>query len=145
LPVKKVGGAMNKKLLIILLALCGVLLSGCKKDDQVKSVMKDLDTFTNDLVKKVEAAADPAIGLDEAQKLMDAKKGDIKSKLDTLKSVRGFQINEDTKKAMLDGVTKNVTSVASLQIKYVSRSIKDAAFKSKLEKFINDYTSLMKS
>jgi outer membrane murein-binding lipoprotein Lpp len=136
---------MNKKLLIILLALCGVLLSGCKKDDQVKSVMKDLDTFTNDLVKKVEAAADPAIGLDEAQKLMDAKKGDIKSKLDTLKSVRGFQINEDTKKAMLDGVTKNVTSVASLQIKYVSRSIKDAAFKSKLEKFINDYTSLMKS
>ena len=135
---------MRTKLAIILFLLCGVGLSGCKKDDQVKGVLKDLDSFTTELVKKVEASPDPSIGVDEAQKFMDAKKSDLQTKLQTLQGVRGFQVSDDTKKTMTESITKNVSSVAALQIKYVTRSVKDSAFKSKLEKFVKEYTNLIK-
>jgi hypothetical protein len=43
-------------------------------------------------------------------------------------------------KEMID----NGTKVANLQVKYVSQSVKDPAFKSKVEKLVSDYTDLLK-
>jgi hypothetical protein len=44
---------------------------------------------------------------------------------------------------MTDSFTKNITAVASLQIKYVTRSVKDPVYKSKIEKLVNDYRDLL--
>ena len=136
---------MNRKMIALLVTMLALSVTACKKDNQINAVMKDLDAFTTELVAKVEKSANAPSGLDEAQKFLDSKKAEMKSKLESIKKVRGFQIGEETKKTMTDSITKNVTSVAQLQIKYVQLSVKDAAFKAKLDKLINDYTQLLKS
>src|SRR5687768_7287677 len=120
---------MTKRLLTIFVVLACIATVGCgKRDDEVNAVMKDLDGFTTEMVGKLSAAKDPAIGLAEAQKYFDSKKADIKKKFDAIKDVRGFQIGEETKKKMEDSITKNVTSVASLQITYMNQTMGDKKF-----------------
>jgi len=136
---------MSRKLLALLVAVLALSVTACKKDNQINGVIKDLDTFTNELVAKVEKSSNTQSGVDEAQKFLDSKKAEMKSKLDSIKNVRGFQVSDETKKTMTDSLTKNVTSVAQLQIKYVQLSVRDAAFKAKLEKLVNDYTQLLRS
>jgi hypothetical protein len=132
---------MTKKLIAIFVLLACIAMTGCgKRDDEVNAVMKDLDTFTTEVVGKISSAKDPASGLIEAQKYFDARKADIKKKFD----IRGFQISEETKKKMEDGITKNVTSIASLQITYMNRTVEDKKFETGLEKLISDYQDLLK-
>jgi hypothetical protein len=136
---------MKNKLITIFVLLACIAMIGCgKRDDEVNKVMKDLDTFTTEVVGKISSAKDPASGLMEAQKYFDAQKADIKKKFDSIKDIRGFQISEETKKKMEDGITKNVTSIASLQITYMSRTIDDKKFETGLEKLINDYQNMLK-
>ncbi len=129
---------MLKKIIACLCVATGLLLMGCKKDDQIKSVIKDLDAFTTELVQKIETG-----GVDEGQKFMDSKKAEIKAKMDSIKDIRDFQVSDETKKFMTDSLTKDVTAVMTLQIKYVSKSVADPTFKSKLEKLISDYRELL--
>jgi hypothetical protein len=137
---------MTKRLLAIFVVLGCIATVGCgKRDDEVNAVMKDLDGFTTEMVGKLSAARDPALGLAEAQKYFDAKKADIKKKFDAIKDVRGFQISEETKKRMEDSITKNVTSIASLQITYMNQTMEDKKFEANLEKLISDYQDLLKT
>lgn len=129
---------MLKKIIACLCVATGLLLMGCKKDDQIKSVIKDLDAFTTELVQKIETG-----GVDEGQKFMDSKKAEIKAKMDSIKDIRDFQVSDETKKFMTDSLTKDVTAVISLQMKYVSKSVADPTFKSKLEKLVADYRELL--
>src|SRR5689334_25385337 len=102
---------MNRKLLALLVVVLALSVTACKKDNQISAVIKDLDSFTNELVAKVEKSPNAQSGIDEAQKFLDSKKAEMKSKLDSIKNVRGFQVSEETKKTMTDSLTKNVTSV----------------------------------
>ena len=77
-------------------------MSGCVRrsfhaESTVNTVVAELDSFTNDLVKKVESAPTSA-GVDDAQKYLDSKKADLTAKIATLKDIRGYQVSEDTKK-----------------------------------------------
>ncbi len=132
-----------KKILACCLLTALAWLAGCKKDAEVNAVLNDLNSFTKELVQKVEATQGSADGLDAAQQFLDARKADLKKKLDVLKGVRGFQISDATKKTMTDGFAKNATEVMSLQIKYVGRSVKDPNYKAKLEKLVTDYRNLL--
>jgi hypothetical protein len=136
---------MTKRFLTIFVLLAYIAMVGCgKRDDEVNAVMKELNAFTTEVVGKISSAKDPASGLMEAQKYFDAQKSNIKKKFDSIKDIRGFQINEETKKKMEDGITKNVTSIASLQITYMSRTVEDKKFETSLEKLISDYQDLLK-
>jgi hypothetical protein len=84
-------------------------------------------------------------GINEAQKYLDSRKADMQKKLGVLKEARGFQVSDETKKVLTESITKNVTNVASLEIKYMGRSIKDPGYKSKLEKLVKDYRDLLTS
>lgn len=137
------GGEMSKKPIACLSIALVALMAGCKKDDEMKAVVKDIDAFTTELVRKVESSQASAAGLDEAQKFLDSKKPEIKAKLDSIKNVRGFQVSEETMKTVTESLTKNATAVASLQLKYISQSVKDPAIKAKLEKIVNDYRALI--
>src|SRR2546425_11561773 len=99
---------MPKRLTTLALLLACLLLSGCKKDAQINSVIGELDSFTTDLVKKVESAPNPAVGIDDAQKYFDSKKSDLTAKIATLKDIRGYQVSEDTKKKMTASLTDDV-------------------------------------
>jgi Tfp pilus assembly protein PilP len=135
---------MKTKLIAILALVACVSLAGCgKKDDEINAVMKDLNTFTTELVAKVQSAPDPSAGVSEAQKYLDSKRADLKKKMDSIKSVRGFQVSDETKKTMTDDITQNVTNVSSLQITYASLSVRNTQFKANLEKLVSDYQKLI--
>src|SRR2546430_8873379 len=42
----------------------------------------DLDSFTDELIKRVDAASDPSAGVDDAQKYFDSKKTAMSAKMD---------------------------------------------------------------
>jgi hypothetical protein len=130
------------KLMLPLALAATLMLTGCKKDAEIKVVLADFDSFTAELLKKVETAQTPALGVDEAQKYLDERKSELRAKWDSIKSVKNFQVSDETKKSMQEDLKKNLLSVYGLQSKYIDQSIKDAAFKTKLDKLINDYKEL---
>jgi hypothetical protein len=119
-----------------------LLLAGCKKDAEINSVLADFNSFTEELVKKVDSAQSPSSGVEDAQKYLDQKKSELRAKWDSIKRIKNFQVSDETKKRMEDDLKKNIMSVYGLQTRYIDESIKDAAFKSKLDKLINDYKDL---
>ena len=135
---------MRTRVPALLIAFACLLLTGCKKDAEVKTVLTDFDTFTNELVKRVESASDPAAGVDDAQKYFDSKKAEMTTKMDTLKGIRGYQVGEETKKMMESSLVDDAKRIANLQVKYMGTSMRDATFKAKLDKLTRDYQSLFK-
>jgi len=127
-----------------LIAFACLLLTCCKKDAEVKTVLIDFDTFTNELVKRVESASDPAAGVDDAQKYFDSKKAEMTTKMDTLKGIRGYQVGDETRKMMESSLVDDAKKIANLQVKYMGTSMRDATFKAKLDKLTRDYQSLFK-
>lgn len=129
---------------VALVAACSILLTGCKKDSEVEAVLADIDAFTKELVAKVETAPNPSAGVDAAQKLMDSRSAEIREKLTSIKSVRGFQVSDQTKKKMAESITADVMKVGGLQAKYIRNSMSDPAFKRKLDKLVGDYQALFR-
>jgi ABC-type uncharacterized transport system auxiliary subunit len=135
---------MRTKALALLISLACLSLAGCKKDAEVKTIINDFDSFTNELVKRVDSASSPTAGVDDAQKYFDSKKADMTAKMSTLKGIRGYQVGDDTKKMMESSLVDDAKKVANLQLKYIGTSMRDAAFKAKIEKLTRDYQSLFK-
>ncbi|HYR75380.1 MAG TPA: hypothetical protein VEM96_06000 [Pyrinomonadaceae bacterium] len=135
---------MRTKPLALIVAFACLLLAGCKKDAEVKTVLTDFDSFTNELVKRVESASDPAAGVDGAQKYFDSKKAEMTTKMDTLKGIRGYQVGEETRKMMESSLVDDAKKIANLQVKYMGTSMRDPTFKAKLDKLTRDYQSLFK-
>src|SRR5947207_5212547 len=97
---------MRTRVLAILIALACLLITGCKKDAEIKTLLTEFDSFTDELTKRVDAASDPSNGVDEAQKYFDSKKTAMSAKMDTLKSIRGYQVGEETKHAATSSAKK---------------------------------------
>lgn len=135
---------MRKNILVFVLFACSSL-AGCSKDAEINTAMKDLNEFTTQLIQRIESAQGSVEGIDDAQRFFDSKKQEMQKKLGVLKGARGFQVSEETKKSMTESLTKNITSLASLQIKYVARSVKDPNHKSRFEKLVKDYRDLLTS
>lgn len=131
----------------VLMLACLMAVAACKRDADVDAVLGELDAFTKDLVSKVETAPNPSAGVDEAQKTLDARKGEMAAKLGVLREVRAGEVSnsEEARAKMLESVTNNIMSVAGLQIKYMTQSMQDPAFKAKLDKLVGDYRSLFKA
>jgi hypothetical protein len=135
---------MRTKPLALIVAFSCLLLAGCKKDAEVKTVLTDFDSFTNELVKRVESLSDPAAGVDDAQKYFDSKKAEMTTRMDTLKGIRGYQVGDETKKMMESSLVDDAKKIANLQVKYMGTSMRDPTFKAKLDKLTRDYQSLFK-
>ena len=135
---------MRTKPLALIVAFACLLLAGCKKDAEVKAALNDFDSFTNELVNRVESASDPAAGVDDAQKYFDSKKAEMTTKMDTLKGIRGYQVSDETRKMMESSLVDDAKKIANLQVKYMRTSMRDATFKAKLDKLTRDYQSLFK-
>ena len=135
---------MFKRSACLLLLLACLPLGGCKKDAEINSTVTELDSFTTELVKRVESAPTPSAGVDDAQKYFDSKKADLTAKLAKLKGIRGFQVSEETKSKMTASLVDDAKRVAGLQLKYVGVSMRDPAFKAKLEKLTKNYLDLFK-
>ena len=133
---------MKKQLALLLLLVTSLTLTGCKKDEEVNATLAEFDSFTTEMVKRVESAPNPAAGLDEAQTFFDSKKADITAKMETLKALRGYQVGDETKQKMMASLVADATKVGNLEIEYINLSVSNPAFKAKLDKLVKDYQTL---
>jgi len=117
--------------------------AACSKDKEVLGFVSDFDAFSNEIVKQVKQAPNPAAGVEAAQKYLDANKDRIKQGLNGIKNVKNFQISDDTKKKVEQSLTKDATAVAGLEMDYVMQMATDGAFRKKLEKLVADYRDVV--
>jgi len=131
----------RKPISLLLVLACLALMTGCgKKDDQISTFISDINSFTDELVKKVDAAPNPSQGLDDAQKYLDSRKSEIKGKFDSLKSIGGNQGSEGTKKQLQENMFQDGMKVGQLTAKYGS----DPALSPKVQKLTQDFQDLFK-
>jgi len=131
-----------KKQVPLLLALISLALAGCKRDGEVNAILATIDSFTTELVSRMETAGNPSTGLDEARKYFDSRKNEVTAKVDTLKRLRESQISDATKQKITSSLVDDASRVGDLEIKYVNQSMNDPAFKAKLDKLVKDYQAL---
>src|SRR5207237_9465589 len=91
---------MRTRVLAALIALACLLVTGCKKDAEIKTLLNDFDSFTNELVKRVDEASDPSAGVDDAQKYFDSKKTEMSTKVEKVKTNRRWSVGGERKKEM---------------------------------------------
>jgi hypothetical protein len=102
-----------------------------------------VDAMTMELVRRIEAAANPSDGVDDAQQYLDSRKTEIAGKMGVLKSLRGDQVSDETKRKLVSRLAEDASKVGDLQVKYISHSISNPAFKAKLDKLVGDYQTLL--
>lgn len=127
---------------LVLLILASVLLTGCNRDAEVNAAIAEIDSFTNEMMNLIQAAPNKSDGVDDAQKYLDSRKREIGLKAAYLARVRGIQVSDETEKKLIETVRRNQTAVTALQSRNMTLAITDAAFKTKLDKLINDYLEL---
>lgn len=135
---------MTRKVLsLAVAAVVSITTLACSRDAEILTFVGELDSFTAQLVKTAKSAPNPSAGIDAAQKYLDDNKAQLRQKLAAIKSVKNFQISEDTKKKMEASFVKNATAVASLGIQSAVLAATDAGFRTKLEKLMNDYKDML--
>jgi hypothetical protein len=131
---------------------CVVALAGCGRSDSspnsggaggegADALVKALDSFTDELLSKVEQAEDAKAGVAEAQALLDARKGELAGRVAALK--RGAQ-ESGARGRLLEAEVDNTDRVHRLQLKYADEAARDAGLKAGLERLINDYDALFR-
>ena len=131
-----------RKIAIGLITIVCLTLIGCGNGDaDINAFTADFDKLTNDVVAKIKATP-TAAGIDEAQKMLDGKKAGIKTKLDSLKQLRGYQVSKDSTKKLTDSLTKNLTTINSLKIDYMDKTMSDKDFSEKLNKLVVDFNAI---
>jgi hypothetical protein len=155
---------MRRKLAPTLTALaCGLALAGCHRshtssdsgrlgagaggavavggEDDADALVKALNSFTDELLSKVESAPDTKAGVAEARALLGARKDGLASGIAMLR--RGAP-DSGAKAKMLEAEVDNTDRVHRLQLKYADAAARDAELKSGLERLVEDYDALFR-
>ena len=136
---------MKITILFAFLAVLCLSLIGCSsnKDADVTAFTTELDTVTADITKKIDANPTSA-GVDEAQKVLDAKKADLKAKHSAI--ITGLKnagtITPEAQKKFTESTGKNTSAIAGIGSKHTGAMMKDPAMSQKIAKLATDYTSI---
>ena len=106
--------------------------------------VKALDAFTEELASKVEKAGDTKAGLAEAQKLLDARRGELAASVSALRASPSVKSDSAARGRLLEAEVDNTERVHRLQIKYADATASDADLKARLDKLVSDYDSIFK-
>lgn len=139
-------------LLLPTLIACALAVAGCRQQTgggvssgvDVDSVAGKLNSFTDELMKAVESASDPNAGVADAQKLLDSRKGELTESVAALKRDARFQQDAAAKSKWNEAEADDTFRVHGLVTKYFDASMRDPAFKSRLDKLVGDYDSMFK-
>ena len=144
---------MRRRLAPTLTALaCGLALAGCNwsysssnsggvSAESADALVKALNSFTEELLAKVESAPDTKAGVAQAQALLDARKGELAGRVAAAR--RGAQ-GAGAKGSLLEAEVDNTDRVHRLQLKYADAAARDAELKAGLERLIDDYDALFR-
>lgn len=134
--------ARTLSLYTLLIAIV-LVLSGCKKDDMATGTIDELTKLTDEIVTKVKDASDKKAGVAEAQKALDAKKGEIGPKMAEIMELRGFQLSEEAQAAVAKGMVDNTAKMAQLEIDLLTETMKDKDLEAAVEKLTTDHENLI--
>lgn len=118
-------------------------LGACKKDDFAKATMTELTALTDDIVKTVKDASDKKAGVAEAQKKLDAKKGDLAPKMNEIMELRGFQLSEEAQGEVAKVLIDVTAKMAQLEIDMLTATMSDKDLEAALEKLTTDHENLV--
>jgi len=127
------------------LALCacgGGRASREKAAGEAEEVLAEVNKFTAELIGKVEAAPDPSAGLEEAQRLLDARRDELAAKVSALKRSEGLRADDEARGRLLESEVENVRNVSSLRTKYMSEAMRDGRLRERIDRFVDSYESL---
>lgn len=132
-----------KTIILGILFLMVLALAGCgsNKDAEVDTFVADMDKLAGQIVTKVNANP-TASGIDEAQKILDKQKSDLKARYDKLKELRGYELSEAVMKKFTDSIAKNIETIGGLQIQHAEQTVGDEAFGKKMNKLYTDFNSI---
>lgn len=125
-----------------LLALI-LLVSACSKDEMANATIDELTTLTDDIVKTIKEGSDKKAAIADAQAKLDAKKGELGPKMKEVMDLRGFQVNDETKTKVADGLVDNTMKMASLQIDLMVETATDPELAAALDKLSADHEALV--
>jgi hypothetical protein len=109
--------------------------------EKADALVKALNSFTDEMLGKVEKAEDTKAGVAQAQALLDARKGELAGRLAAAR--RGAQ-ESGSKGSLLEAEVDNTDRVRRLQLKYADAAASDAELKAGLERLIKDYDALFR-
>src|SRR5262249_21329701 len=101
---------------LFLLILMSLALVGCQRDGEVNASLAIIDSFTDELIGRIETAKDPASGVDDAQRYFDTRKNEVKASLDALKQLRESQVSDAMKQKITSSLVDDASKVGNLQI-----------------------------
>jgi hypothetical protein len=139
----------------VLLLACGLALAGCggsaSRSDTgpgdnrtivvangADAFIPQLNSFTEELLAKVEQAPDTKAGVAAAQALLDARKEGL------VKSIGALKQDARARAPLLEAEVDNTDRVYRLQLKYADAAARDAELKARLERLIGDYDALFR-
>src|SRR3954471_6581446 len=103
-----------------------------------------LDAFTKELTAKVESAVETKAGLEDAQKLLDARKAELAARVASLRASPEVKADASARGHLLEAEVDDTERVHRLQIKYADASARDPDFKERLDRLVSDYDSIFK-
>lgn len=124
--------------------LLAISLVACSKDTAVRDDVTAVTTFSKELVARVKSGASPTEGVAAAQAYLDEHRGDIAARMARVNAVRGFQISDETKQQVMDGMMTATSEVNTLKISLVTLTMTDSALDRSLNKLVDDFNALLK-
>lgn len=129
-----------KKLTLLLILVCCFALAGCSKDAEVEAFIVEFDKTTNEMVEKINSNPTSA-GIDEAQKVFEAKKPVLKEKFDSFKNARKAQVSEAMQKKFMESAEKNGKALGEAIMKNQSKFVGDKNALDKFQALMKDYAA----
>jgi hypothetical protein len=120
-----------------------LVVSACSKDEMATGAIDDLTKLTDDIVTTVNEADDKLAAVTEAQKKLDAAKGELGPKMKEVMELRGFQIGDEAKDKVASGLVDNTAKMATLEIDLMVASMSDPELEAAVEKLSKDHQALV--
>jgi hypothetical protein len=134
--------------LLIFSLACALASAGCGGSGaggaDLGETIAALKSFTKELTAKVESAEDTKAGLEDAQKLLDARRTEMAARVASLRASPRAKADTSARGSLLEAEVDNTELVHRLQVKYSDASSRDPVFKARLDKLVSDYDSIFK-
>lgn len=125
-----------KKLILILVLISVIFLTGCNKDAQINTFMKDFARTTSEISEKFDQG-----DINGAKKILDEEKKDLRNEWFYINSIWSFQASEQIKKRMSEEPKENMAELVKSANKAIDKYPNETP---KIQAIINDFNNIIK-
>jgi hypothetical protein len=131
-----------KKIASLLLVVFCLSLVGCSKDADVEAFMTENNSVIKEIVSKIEANPSEA-GVDEAQKVLDARKAGLTDKWTAIKSARGVQVSEAVTKKLEESMKNDMKLLTDVTQKHGMKLAQSGKAMDKFMSLLKSYQAII--